>query len=99
MTTNPLSAHSTHAIPSLVGDIHFLDFVDGDDAIHMLSWDDLVLEPIVLNGSYEVDGVASGPQTPMPYILVPDIVPMQFPTLSPVAHSCSGPIYTDLERG
>ena len=61
MTTNPLLAHFTHAIPPLVGGIHFLDFTNGDHAIHMLTWDDLVPEPIVLDGSCEVDEVASGP--------------------------------------
>ena len=87
MITNPFLAHSTHVVPPLVGGIHFLDFTDGDDAIHMLSWDDLVMESIVLYGSYEVDGVASGPQTPMPYRLVPNIVTIRFPTLNPMTHS------------
>ena len=60
MTTNPLLAHSTHIVPHPVGGIHFLDFTDGDKAIHMLSRDDLVQEHTVLDRSYEVDGVASG---------------------------------------
>ena len=61
MTPNPLLALFTHAIPLLVGGMHFLDFTNGDHAIHMLMWDDLVLELIVLDGSCEVDEVASGP--------------------------------------
>ena len=87
MTTNTLPTHSTHAVPPLVGSMHFLDFTDGDDAIHMLTWDDLVSRPIVIDESYEVDGVALGRQTPMAYTLVPYIVPTQFPALSPVTHS------------
>ncbi|KAL6334574.1 hypothetical protein AAG906_018913 [Vitis piasezkii] len=39
VTTNPLPAHSTHAVPPPPGGIHHIDFVE-DDNIHMLSWDD-----------------------------------------------------------
>ncbi|RVW74439.1 hypothetical protein CK203_058149 [Vitis vinifera] len=48
VTTNPLPTHSTHAVPAPPGDIHHIDFVE-DDSIHMLSWDDGFLEPIVLD--------------------------------------------------
>uniref|UniRef100_F6H918 Uncharacterized protein n=1 Tax=Vitis vinifera TaxID=29760 RepID=F6H918_VITVI len=51
---NPLLAHSTHAVPPPLGDIHHIDFVE-DDGIHMLSWDDGLPEPIVLDDGYEVD--------------------------------------------
>ena len=37
---NPLSTYSTHAVPPPIGGIHFIDFVESDDRIHMLSWDD-----------------------------------------------------------
>ena len=84
MTTNPLLAHSTHVVLSPTGGIHFLDFTDGDDAIHRI----LVSEPIVIDGSFEVDGVASDPHTPMPYKLVSDSAPIQFPTLGPVSYLC-----------
>ena len=55
---NPLLAHSTHAVPPPLGDIHHIDFVEDDD-IHMLSWDDGLPEPIVLDDGYEVDIVGS----------------------------------------
>ena len=86
MTTNPLPAHSTHTVPHPASGIHFLYFSDGDKAIHMLSRDDLVQKP-VLDRSYKVDGVALGPQTPTPYILVSDIAPIQLHTLNLATHS------------
>ncbi|RVW82796.1 hypothetical protein CK203_051207 [Vitis vinifera] len=39
VTTNPLPAHSTHAVHPSSGDIHHMDLIE-DDSIHMLSWDD-----------------------------------------------------------
>ena len=36
VTTNPLPAHSTHAVPPPPRDIHHIDFIE-DDSIHMLS--------------------------------------------------------------
>ena len=59
VTTNPLSAHATHAVPPPGSGIHFIDFTKPDDRIHMLSWDDYELEPIVVDESYKVDGVIS----------------------------------------
>ena len=59
VTTNPLSAHTTHAVPPPGDDIHFIDFTKPNDRIHMLSWDDYEPEPIVVDESYEVDGVIS----------------------------------------
>ena len=53
----------------------------------MLYWDDLVLEPIVLNGSYEVDGVTSSPQEPIPFRLIPDVLAMQLLAPYPMTHS------------
>ena len=47
VTTNPLPAHTTHVVPSSVDGIHFLEFSDHDDYIHMLSWDDTKPEPIM----------------------------------------------------
>ncbi|RVW87619.1 hypothetical protein CK203_041197 [Vitis vinifera] len=55
VTTNPLPAHSTHAMQPSSGDIHHMDLIE-DDSIHMLSWDDGLPEPIVLHDSYEIDG-------------------------------------------
>ena len=39
VTTNPLPAHSMHAVPPPPGGIHHIDFIK-DDNINMLSWDD-----------------------------------------------------------
>ena len=69
VTTNPLPAHSTHAVPPSSGDIHHIDLIE-DDSIHMLSWDDGLPEPIVLHDSYEVDGVSLGPQVSTPFSLI-----------------------------
>ena len=87
VTANPLPTYSTHAVPPPPGGIHFLDFAVDDDVIHMLSWDDLVPEPIVLDGSYEVDGITSSPYTPMPFRLIPDVAPMQLLPPRPMTHS------------
>ncbi|RVW36985.1 hypothetical protein CK203_099638 [Vitis vinifera] len=61
VTTNPLPAHSTHAVSPSSGNIHHMDLIE-DDSIHMLSWDDGLPESIVLHDSYEVDGVSLVPQ-------------------------------------
>ena len=61
VTTNTLPAHTSHAVPPLADSIHFMDFIKLDDRIHMLSWDYYELEPIVVDESYEVDGVISDP--------------------------------------
>ena len=61
VTTNPLPAHTSHAIPPPTDDIHFMDFTEPDDRIHMLSWDDYESKTIVVDESYEVDGVISNP--------------------------------------
>ena len=67
MTTNPLPTHSTHAVPPPPGAIHHIDFVE-DDNIHMMSWDDGLPEPIVLDDGYEVDTVGSRTFTPFSLI-------------------------------
>ena len=36
VTINPLPAHSTHAVPPSLGNIHHIDLIK-DDSIHMLS--------------------------------------------------------------
>ena len=87
VTVNPLLTYSTHAVPSPHGGIH-LDFVADDDVIHMLSWDDLVLEPIVLDGSCKVDGVTSSPQALIPFRLIPDVELLPLPTPRLMTHSC-----------
>ena len=50
VTTNPLSTHTTHTVPPPASDIHFIDFVELDDRIHILSWDESEPEPIVTDG-------------------------------------------------
>ena len=40
ISSNPLLTYSTHVTPPLAGGIHSIDFVEFDDRIHMLSWDD-----------------------------------------------------------
>ena len=51
VTTNPLPANG----------IHFMDFTKPYDHIHMLSWDESVLDPIVVDGIYEVGRMTLGP--------------------------------------
>ena len=67
VTTNPLPAHSTHAVPPPSGGIHHIDFVE-DDSAHMMSWDDELAKLIVLDDGYEVDIVGS--QTSTPFSLI-----------------------------
>ncbi|KAL6348249.1 hypothetical protein AAG906_005541 [Vitis piasezkii] len=67
VTTNPLPTHSMHAVPPPSGGIHDIDFVK-DDNIHMLSWDDGLSKPIVLDDGYEVDTMGS--QTSTPFSLI-----------------------------
>ena len=73
VTKNPLPAHTTHAVPLPAGGIHFLDFVDSDDHICMLSWDDMDPKPIELGEIYEMISMTLGPRMPIPFKLVPDV--------------------------
>ena len=52
--------------------MHSIDFVEFDDHIHMLSWDDSEPERIVSDGICEMSGVTLGPRMPVPFKLVPD---------------------------
>ncbi|RVW80088.1 Retrovirus-related Pol polyprotein from transposon 17.6 [Vitis vinifera] len=87
VTTNPLPAHSTHAVHPSLGDIHHMDLIE-DDSIHMLSWDDGLPEPIVLHDSYEIDGVSLVPQAPAPFSLIPDEAPFQLTHPTPLVIGC-----------
>ena len=40
VTTNPLPAHTTHAISSSTDSMHSINFAELEDHIHMLSWDE-----------------------------------------------------------
>ena len=73
VTTNPLPAHSTHAVPPPAGGIHIIDFDGTDDFIHMMSWDDHAPEPIMLVEDSEVDGFVLSTQLPAPFSLIPDV--------------------------
>ena len=56
VTTNLSPAHTTHSVSPPTSGIHHMDFVQ-DNVIHMLSWDDGLLEMIVPNDGYEIVGV------------------------------------------
>ena len=75
VTTNPLPAHTTHSLPPPTGGIYHMDFVQ-DDVIHMLSWDDELLEMIVPDDGHEIIGVTSDFSIPAPFILIPNRVPL-----------------------
>ncbi|RVW18920.1 hypothetical protein CK203_102504 [Vitis vinifera] len=84
VTTNPLPAHTTHAVPPPADGIHFLDFDETDDHVHMLSWDDPDPEPIMPAGIYETSGVTLEPQMPAPFRLVPEAAFVQAATSEPL---------------
>ena len=84
VTTNPLPAHTTHVVPPPADGIHFLEFFDLDDHIHMLSWDDIDLEPIASDGINEMDETTLGPRMPVPFGLVPEVASVQIATIEPL---------------
>ena len=84
VTTNPLPAHTTRAVPSPADGIHFLEFSNDDDFIHMLSWDDTDLEPITSDGIYEMDRATLGPRMPISFGLVPEMASVQTATIEPL---------------
>ncbi|KAJ9691124.1 hypothetical protein PVL29_013344 [Vitis rotundifolia] len=84
VTTNPLPAHTTHAVPPPADGIHFLDFDEIDDHIHMLSDDDSDPEPIMPDVIYEMSGVTLGPRMPAPFRLVPEAASVQAATVEPL---------------
>ena len=88
VTTNPLPAHTSHAIPPSVDNIHFMDFTEPVDRIHMLSWEDFEPEPIVVDESYEVDGVILDPQASTPFRLVPNTLLLRLTTIRSLIRPC-----------
>ncbi|RVW84879.1 hypothetical protein CK203_039490 [Vitis vinifera] len=84
VTQNPLPAHTTHAVPPPTDGIHFLEFDEIDDHIHMLSDDDLDPEPIMPDVIYEMSGVTLGPRMPAPFRLVPEAASVQAATVEPL---------------
>ena len=84
MTTNPLPTHTTHAIPPPADGIHFLNFDEIDDHVHMLSEDDSNPEPIMPGVIYEMSGMTLGPRMPTPFRLVPEAASVQIATIEPL---------------
>ncbi|RVW77305.1 Transposon Ty3-I Gag-Pol polyprotein [Vitis vinifera] len=84
VTTNPLPAHTTHAVPPPADGIHFLEFDVIDDHIHMLSDDDSDPEPIMPDVIYETSGVTLGPRMPAPFRLVLEAASVQAATVEPL---------------
>ncbi|KAL6348707.1 hypothetical protein AAG906_019442 [Vitis piasezkii] len=74
VTTNPLPAHTTHVVPPPADGIHFLDFVELDDHVHMLSWDDS--DPSLLS--------TLGPWMPVSFGLVPRAALVQTAIVEPL---------------
>ena len=88
VTANSLLAHTTHAVPYPTDGIHFIDLVELDDHIHMLSWDEPVVEPVVADGIYKVGGVTFGPWMPTSFRLVLDVTSVQSTTVEPLTFPC-----------
>ena len=84
VTTNPLPTHTTHAVPPPTDGIHFLDFAEIDDHIHMLSWDDTEPKPIMSDGIYEINRATLGPQMPVSFGLVSQVASVQTATIEPL---------------
>ena len=81
VTTNPLPAHITHAVPPPTNSMHSIDFVELDDHIHMLSWDESEPEPILSNETYEIGNVILGPWMSTPFRLIPEAASVQTTTI------------------
>ena len=64
--------------------MHSIDFVEFDERIHMLSWDDFEPEPIALDEIYEMSEVTLGPRMPVPFRLVPEAASVQTTTIEPL---------------
>ena len=90
VTTNPLPSHSTHIVLLLVGNIHFVEFVEDDDNIHMLSSGAIELGLIVLDEGHEIDEVTLSPQIFTLFSLVLDMVSFQLIHTSSVTIACHG---------
>ena len=84
VTTNQLPAHTTHAVPPPTDSMHSIDFAKVDNHIHMLSWDEIEPEPIVLDEIYEMCGVTLGPRMSAPFRLVPETASVQTTTIEPL---------------
>ena len=90
VTANPLPSHSTYIVLLLVGSIHFVDFFEDDDNIHMLSSGAIELGLIVLDEGHEIDGVTLSPQIFTLFSLILDVVSFQLIHTSSVTIACHG---------
>ena len=91
VSSNPFPTYSTHATPPPVGGIHSIDFSESDDRIHMLSWDDQGLEPIVFDDGYgddRIHEVFPSQQIHAHVISTQSITLVWIPTPKPVTLSC-----------
>ena len=64
--------------------MHSIDFVEFDDHIRMLSWDDSEPEPIVSDGISEMSGVTLGPRMLVHFRLVLEAALVQTATVEPL---------------
>ena len=71
-------------VPHSVDDTHSINFVELDDHIHMLSWNESQPEPIVSNGVYEIGRVVLGPRMFTLFRLVPKAASIQMTTVEPL---------------
>ena len=83
VTMNPLPAHTTHSVPPPADSMHSIDFVEFDDHIYMLSWDDSESKPIVSDGICKMSGVTLGPRMPVLFRLVLEAESVQTTTIEP----------------
>ncbi|RVW82147.1 hypothetical protein CK203_050769 [Vitis vinifera] len=71
-------------VPPPADDIHFLDFDEIDDHIHMLSEDDSDPKPIMSDVIYEMSGMTLGPRMLAPFRLVLEAASVQATTVEPL---------------
>ena len=83
VATNPLLAHTTHAVPPLTDSMHSIDFIELDDHIHMLSWHESEPKLIVSDEIYEIGRVILGSRMSTPFRLVPEAASVQTTTVEP----------------
>ena len=83
LSVTQIPARTTHVVPPPDGGIHFLDFADSDDHIHMLSWNDIDPKPIELGDIYETSSMSLGPQVVTPFRLVPKVASVQMTIVEP----------------
>ena len=87
VTTNLLLAHTTHTVLPQTDSMHFIDFAELDDHIHMLSWDESELELVVSNEVYEMGRVTLGPRMSTLFRLVPKAASVQTANVEPLTFS------------